>query len=55
MEKNEKVLKIIVGSANFTNVALVSENREILVEVDSKDYQEAMKYVDNVIFNSTLH
>lgn len=52
-KKDEKVLKILVGSANFTNVALVSENREILVEVDSKDYQEVMKYVDNVIFNST--
>ena len=52
-KKNEKVLKILVGSANFTNVALVSDNREILVEVESKDYQEVMKYVDNVIFNST--
>ena len=51
-KKDDKVLKILVGSANFTNVALVSENREILVEVDSKDYQEVMKYVDNVIIDA---
>ena len=46
-------IKILVGSANFTNVGLTSQNREILVEAESKDYGEILEYVDDVIFNST--
>ena len=52
-KKNNQVLKILVGSANFTNVALVSQNREILVEADREDYQDILKYIEDVIFNST--
>ncbi len=52
-KKNNEILKILVGSANFTNVGLTSQNREILVEAESKDYGEILEYVDDVIFNST--
>ena len=52
-KKNNKILKMCVGSANFTNIALVSQNREVLVEVENEDYEEIIKYVENIIFNST--
>ena len=54
MEKNNQVLKILVGSANFTNVALVSQNREILVEADREDYQDILKYIEDVILTPLL-
>ena len=47
-----RIVKAMVGSANFSSTGLTSLNREILVDVNPSDYEDLEKYVKSIISNS---
>lgn len=51
-KKEGKIIDALIGSANFSRNGLATPDREILVEVDSKVFDELQNYFDKIVKNS---
>lgn len=52
--KNQKVIEIIAGSANFSISGLTNDYQETLFDVQKNDYNETYKFINDALLDSEL-